>query len=296
MEFSEQALRPPLEAKSLLLRATQGCTWNDCHFCYVSRGYPFRAASPEQMEQEILKLKPGFPSDTRVYLIGSNPFTLPVATLNAYADVVRKHFPLFSELSLQSHINDISRKTTEELRELRENGFSHLYIGVESGNDEALKLMNKGYNASDVVRQLHRLDDAGIAYTTFYVVGLGGKGAGQKSAAATAAMFNQVSPRRIGSSGMTIFPNTPLAAMVDRGEFVDAMEREKIEELLTFLESLTADTFYDGIHYMNSLNYRFHNRDAVAKKEVLDDIRDVLATYTDDDLELMANRSMIRSL
>ena len=54
MEFTEPAMRPPQEAQSLLLRATQGCTYNRCRFCYVSRGYPFMAVTPEQLEQEVL--------------------------------------------------------------------------------------------------------------------------------------------------------------------------------------------------------------------------------------------------
>ena len=77
MNFTEPAMRPPQEAQSLLLRATQGCTYNACHFCYVSRGYPFMAVTPEQLEQEVQSLKPFFPADTNIYMTGSNPFALP---------------------------------------------------------------------------------------------------------------------------------------------------------------------------------------------------------------------------
>ena len=296
MEFSEPAMRPPQEARSLLLRATQGCTYNACHFCYVSRGYPFMAVTPEQMEKEVIAHKPFFPANTAIYLTGSNPFALPTQTLKNYLSVLRRHFPHFEALSMQSRIDDISRKTSEELQQLREMGLAQLYIGTENGNDAVLQLMNKGHSQAQAVEQLLRLDEAGIAYTTFYVLGLGGKGTGKACGEATAAMFNQVHPRRITTTGMTIFPDTPLADMVALGLFTEASEREKIEELLVFLEHLKVDTFYDGIHYLNPLNYRFANANVQEKNRVLADIRETWRNSSDKDLELMVNRKQMRSL
>ncbi len=296
MEFTEPSMRPPQEANSLLLRGTQGCTYNRCLFCYISRGYPFMAVSPEELEQEILLQKSAFPADTRIYLTGSNPFALPSATLKAYIAVMRKHIPGFSELGMQSRIDDISQKSGAELRELRELGLGQLYIGTENGNDTVLALMNKGHSSADTVAQLHRLDEAGMAYTVFYILGLGGRGAGRDSGRDTAAMFNQVHPRRITTTGMTVFANTPVAEMLRNGAYTEASEREKIEELHTFLENLTVDTLYDGVHYLNPLNYRFANRNAEEKKEVLDDIREALQTYSDRELERMVGRKLMWSL
>lgn len=296
MEFTEPAMRPPQEAGSLLLRATQGCTYNDCHFCYVSRGYPFMAVTTEQLEREILSLKPFFRADTRIYMTGSNPFALPAARLMDYIAVMRRHFPRFTELSMQGRIDDIARKDSADLHKLRNLGLTHLYIGVENGSDAVLRLMNKGYTSSEAVEQLLRLDEAGIAYTTFYIIGMGGRGAGRSSGEATAAMFNQAHPRRITTTGMTVFPNTPLAEMAKRGEFGEAPEREKIEELQIFLKNLTADTFYDGVHYLNPLNYRFANSNSGEKRRVLADIDETLRSCSDDDLERMVSRNLMRSL
>lgn len=296
MEFTEPAMRPPQEARSLLLRATQGCTYNDCHFCYVSRGYPFMAVTTEQLEREILSLKPFFRADTRIYMTGSNPFALPATRLMDHIAVMRRHFPRFTELSMQGRIDDIARKDSADLHKLRNLGLTHLYIGVENGSDAVLRLMNKGYTSSEAVEQLLRLDEAGIAYTTFYIIGMGGRGAGRSSGEATAAMFNQTHPRRITTTGMTVFPNTPLAEMAERGEFSEAPEREKIEELQIFLKNLTADTFYDGVHYLNPLNYRFANSNSGEKRRVLADIDETLRSCSDDDLERMVSRNLMRSL
>lgn len=296
MTFTEPAMRPPQEASSLLLRATQGCTYNRCRFCYVSRGYPFMAVTPIQLEEEIATLQGRFPDDTAIYMTGSNPFALPSDKLRTYLQVIARRIPRFRRVSMQSRIADIAGKSMEELQELCGMGLRHLYIGTESGNDEALRLMNKGQTSAQSVEQLLRLDEAGISYTAFYILGMGGRGNGKVCGEDTARMFNQVHPQLITTTGMTVFRHTPLFDMAARGEFTEASEREKIEELRAFLQNLTIDVFYDGIHYLNPLNYRFSNRDEQAKRRVLEDIDDVLRQSTDDELELMVSRKLKHSL
>lgn len=296
MRFTEPAMRPPQEARSLILPATQGCTYNKCNFCYVSRGYPFLAIKSDELEKEILCRKKYFSDDTKIYMTGSNPFALPARKLKEYLNEIRLHIPNFSRVSLQSRIDDISRKTDAELYELRHLGLQHLYIGVENGNEKVLKIMNKGHTVQDTIEQLGRLRVAGITYTNFYVLGLGGKGLGVESGKLTAQMFNKTQPKVITTTGMTIFENTPIAQMVKEGNFVEATEREKIIELYAFLNELNTDSFYDGVHYLNPLNYRFRISNENDKKQILADIEDILNTYSDEELEQMVNRKQMLSL
>lgn len=296
MEFTEPAMRPPQEARSLLLRATEGCTWNKCNYCYVSRGYKFRAVPPEYMENAAKMQQNWFPDDTPIYLTGSNPFALPTGTLEEYALILKKYYPQFSRISLQARIDDIARKSDAELGQLRDLGFLHLYIGTENGHEEALAFVNKGHTAVETVEQLQRLDEAGITYTNFYVLGLLGKGRGRECGEATAAMFNQVHPVRITTTGLTLFADTPIAELAKEGKFVEASEREKMEELHTFLKNLEIDVFYDGIHYLNPLHYRLDTANKKMRDEVLRDIEDILATHTDEELELMVDRKRMMSL
>ena len=177
---------------------------------------------------------------------------------------------------------------------MAEEGLTKEQVGREEFLRRAFEWKDK--YGGRIIEQLGRLDAAGITYTTFYIIGMGGRGAGKASGEATARMFNQVHPTRITTTGMTVFPHTPLAEMKTRHEFVEASEREKIEELQAFLKALTIDTFYDGIHYLNPLNYRFANNDAEAKRRVLEDIDDVLRSCTDNELEMMISRHLKHSL
>lgn len=296
MEFAEPVMRPPQEAASLVLQATQGCTWNDCHFCYVSRGFDFAAVTPDQLTAAARRGMLGRRPDTAIYLAGSNPFALSAGKLKDWIAALRREIPGFSGLSMQARVDDIARKSADELEELRDLGLSHLYIGTENGHEAVLKLMNKGHTAADTAEQGRRLRAAGIPCTMFYVLGLGGRGMGAAAGAATAAMFNEARPHRVTTTGMTVFPRTPLADMAARGEFVEASEREKIEELLVFLETLEAGLFYDGVHYLNPLNYRLDTRNAAHRQVILEDIREILRTHSDEELELMVGRRLMTSL
>lgn len=296
MEFTEQIMRPPQEARSLVLRVIQGCTWNKCNFCYISRGHRMKVLPVEDLIEQAQASRPFLPATTKIYLAGSNPFALSVRRLEEYAKALRSVYPEFTRISTQTRIDDICHKTDDDLKRLLDLGISHLYIGTENGNEKVLKMMNKGHTAKDTVEQLKRLDKAGITYTSFYVLGLGGKGLGKESGEATAAMFNEVHPVRITTTGLTLFPGIPVSSMAENGEFEEASEREKIEELHTFLSALRIDTFYDGIHYLNPVHYRFNNSDAEAKAEVIADMEEILAAYSDDELEKIVNRRQMASL
>lgn len=296
MHFTEPVFRPPMEAESVLVRGTQSCTWNKCNFCYMSQGYPFMAASPEHMEKEILAQKKQFGNAPTVFMVGSNPFTLPFDTLRQYAELLRKHFPGFTKISMHSRIDDIEKKSDDALQRLHNLGILHLFIGTENGNEDALKIMNKGHTVEEARVQLRRLDAAGIAYTCQYIIGMAGKGKGLESGTATAEFLNSVSAERVMSTGLTVFPGSGLPGMVRNGAFIEAPEKEKIEELLAFFEHLAADLYFEGIHYLNPLNFRFRTGDATAKQRVIAEIKNVLAAHSEEELERAVNRKAMRSL
>lgn len=279
-----------MESHSLLLPVTQSCNWNKCNFCYRLKNYPFLITTADDLEQEILSQKPFYPPDTDIFLVGSNTFVIPMRKFREFFAVIRKYYPKVGKVSMFSRIDAIADKSNEELKELKDLGVSQLYVGTENGNNEALDLMNKGHDTAEAIEQLKRLDAVDIAYTVFYIIGMGGKDAGKKSALATAALFNQINPVRIVSTGMTVTEGTGAAKLQKEGKFIQASEREKIEELRLFLQELKVDTFYDGIHYLNPLHYRFQTSDTEARDKILADIDRILAEYSDIELETAINR------
>jgi radical SAM superfamily enzyme YgiQ (UPF0313 family) len=55
MRFSHEQgpIRPPSEAKSLLIRVTRNCPWNKCAFCHTYRGTKFQIRKVEDVKKDI---------------------------------------------------------------------------------------------------------------------------------------------------------------------------------------------------------------------------------------------------
>ena len=53
LSFEQGPIRPPNEARSLLLRITRNCPWNQCLFCPVYKGQKFSLRGAEEVKKDI---------------------------------------------------------------------------------------------------------------------------------------------------------------------------------------------------------------------------------------------------
>jgi len=51
--FEQGPIRPPSEARSLLIRPTRNCPWNKCAFCHTYKGSRFELRPVEEIKQDI---------------------------------------------------------------------------------------------------------------------------------------------------------------------------------------------------------------------------------------------------
>jgi biotin synthase-like enzyme len=56
-QFEQGPIRPPNEARSLLLRLTRNCPWNQCLFCPVYKNRKFSLRSVDEIKQDIQSAK-----------------------------------------------------------------------------------------------------------------------------------------------------------------------------------------------------------------------------------------------
>lgn len=57
LSFEQGPIRPPNEARSLLIRVTRNCPWNKCGFCRTYRGQRFSIRTVEEVKQDITTIK-----------------------------------------------------------------------------------------------------------------------------------------------------------------------------------------------------------------------------------------------
>lgn len=254
MHYSDGAYwRPLFEQTGAMLQVAQGCSHNQCKFCTMFKGSSFSVSPEDEVRADIAELaaSPWGGSD-RVFLTGGNAFCLPASRLCDVVEQVRTAMPAVRTVGCFARIEDVARKSDDELRELARLGVSSISIGAESGFDEALTFMRKGHSAADIVAQCARLDDAGIAYDLFYLAGIAGAGRYGENVRATVEAFGHVHPERIMVHTLTLFPGAPLEKDVESGAFVPSSETDILRELRLLVELLRNETYILAAHIGNT--------------------------------------------
>lgn len=162
--------------------------------------------------------------------------------LKERALAVYDYLPECQTMAMFACIRDIKNKTVKQLRILCALGINGLSIGVESGDDLTLQLANKGYTAKDIIDQCRKLDEAGIEYYFVYMTGLAGKGKGYRNAIHSAKVFSKLNPLFVHVDSLKLFEGTKLYDMAQAGTFIPAGEKERLEELIVFIQNLNIRT------------------------------------------------------
>lgn len=238
MHFTGRTWRPPYEADSFIIQAASGCTYHKCRFCSLYKEECFRMAPLREWEEDLKELSSYQPTARRIFWTGANPFVMSFDNLKTRALLVHEYLKECQTMAMFANIRDIKDKKVKQLRALRRLGINGLSIGTESGDNATLRLANKGYTAKDIIDQCRKLDEAGIEYYFVYMTGLAGKGNGHRNAVNSAKVFSKVNPRFISVDSLTLFEGTELYEMAERGEFVPAGEKERLEELQIFIRNL----------------------------------------------------------
>lgn len=292
MKFTGRTWRPPYEADTPIIQLTSGCTYNKCNFCSLYKQEPFCINSLSQFEQDLDEIKSYQPNARRIFLTGANPFALSYERLKPYILTVRDYLIKCQSIAMFASIRDIKNKEIWQLKKLRAMGVNGLSIGTESGDDETLLLANKGYTSEDILTQCKKLDEAGIEYYFVYMTGLAGKGGGYRNAVNSAKIFSQLNPYFISVDALTLFPDTRLYEMSQKGEFISAGEHERLQELQIFVKNLQIRT-----HLFANSSSNFYPISVYLPREreyVVNEIQMVMDSFSEE--EMMVYRNSLKSL
>lgn len=135
-------------------------------------------------------------------------------------------------------------------------GLTMVYAGLESGDTEVLKQINKGMTPEHVVKGAAMIKEAGIRLLASFIFGLGGKARSKEHIIETTKILNITQPEEIAPMGLAIQPGTELEEDVATGKFVRATPLQILEEEKYLLENLNFETYYWGDHGNNIATMR----------------------------------------
>jgi radical SAM superfamily enzyme YgiQ (UPF0313 family) len=254
--------RPPVEAYSLLIAVTGGCSWNRCRFCgmYKTRDYQtiqkYGILPLEYVIKQVDEAAKHNYHNFPVFLAGGNPTSAPTDYLVKIIKYVKEKLNNVQRVSCYAKALDILRKTDEELKELSEAGLDIVYMGLESGSSTILRIMHKGTNAESMIKAGKKVLKAGIKLSLYVLIGLGGKKYSDEHVAETAKVLTEINPTIFRFRTLHVPETTPLYDDIESGEFellspVECLKEER-EIIARLGENVSSEVYND---HMNNYCY-----------------------------------------
>lgn len=279
--YNEPVFRPPAEANSAIIQATLGCSWNRCAFCEMYTSKKFKVRNIEELKPEIGLLAKYYSGVKKVFLADGNAFVLSASKLIPILKEINQQFGKIQRISSYALPKDILSKTDDELKDLKGIGLKLLYIGIETGDDELLQLINKGETYNSTVEGIHKAHEAGIETSIMIINGIGGRKYSHQHAVNSARIINQINPKYLSTLTLSFPFGKDHFISRFSGEYIPQTISELFTELKTFL-SLTElnNVIYRSNHVSNNLNLQgILSRDTKNLVEQLD--RAILETPSD---------------
>ena len=253
-DYDFPPFRPPSEANSLLLRVTRGCPWNRCAFCSMYKGMKFEIRELEEILEDIEAARDLYGDRIRTIFIGdSNSLVAKTEMLVKILNTLFSSFPHIERVTSYARAKTIAKKPLEDLIKIRQAGLTRLHVGLETGDRELLKEIEKGATPEEMVEAGRKAKEAGFEYSLYVLLGIGGEEKWEQHARGTAEVLNQIDPHFIRVRTFVPQPNSPLYETMTEGRFRLASPETILKETKLLLEGLYVTSQFLSDHISNLL-------------------------------------------
>ncbi len=280
-EYDFPPFRPPSEANSLLLRATRGCPWNRCTFCSMYKRMKFEVRDLEEIVGDIELAKELYGDRVRTVFIGdSNSLTIKTDILVKVLNSLHSSFPHLERVTSYARAKTLAKKPSEDLKKIYQAGLNRLHVGLETGDRELLKEIEKGATPEEMVEAGRRAKQAGFEYSLYVLLGIGGEENWERHARGTAEVLNQIDPHFIRVRTFIPQPGSPLYNAMTEGRFQLASPETILKETKLLLEELQVTSQFLSDHISNLLP--LHGKLPEEKEGMVQMIDDALKGLKED--------------
>jgi len=207
--------------KTTSIMTTYGCPFN-CDFCSKPVfGNLFRRRNLDTVFAEIEMIANlGYDS----LWIGDDNFTLSISYLKSFCNRIAGHNIGWTCLSRSTGING------EIAGLMKTAGCKRVYLGLESGSQATLKLMNKKATLEDGLNAVYHFRKAGIEVAAFFIVGYPGE-----SRASIEETFNFALRLPLNDMSFNVPFPLPGSKLFERVSNIDSEKDWDIENEVTFV-------------------------------------------------------------
>ena len=221
--------------KLIPIVTSRGCPYN-CTFCTVklTMGKTFRYRSPENVLKELnYWYKKGY---RRFHVLDDN-FTLLPDRVSKVCEMIIKKGYRGIDLGLPNGVR-ADKLNEDVLKKMKRAGFTLFGIGVESGNEQILKNVNKGESLESIERAIEMSTRLGFDVELFFTVGNQGETKETVRESFSLALKYPVSDAKFYN--VVPFPHTELNEWIKKhGVF-----RKDFRKALIFQEAYKGEPFF----------------------------------------------------
>ena len=312
--YEQPPYRPPTEAYSLLVRVTRNCSWNRCEFCSMYKDAKLELRPVAEVKEDIRAMKMeadaikewawmnGYGDHVgtvaranglhwlndgvvkHVFIADSNSIIMKTEDLAEIVRFLHETFPTLERVTSYARAKTLVKKTPEELKMLREAGLTRLHVGLETGDEELLKIIQKGATPDEMILGGRKALQAGFELSEYIMPGLGGQEKWERHSRGTARVLNEINPHFIRLRTLFVVPGTPLAERYERGEFSRQTIEGLLKEVRLVIEELTVTSdFVVSDHIANRYMWGIDGKPSLDKERMLKAVDSLIAAAKESD-------------
>jgi len=224
---------------------------------YTQPQKKFRPTPQAEIDAGLAQIAAAGTPVRRIFLADGDAMTLSVRRLKAILESINRYLPGVQRVASYCLPRNISKKSVDELTDLRDLGLSLFYVGCESGDDLVLDRVQKGETFETSLSALQNIKAAGAKSSVMILNGLGGSRYSEQHALNSARLMNEAQPEYLS----TLVVSFPLG--MERfeagfnGEFEPLDQAGLFHEMYQLLDALDLkQTIFRSDHASNYLSLK----------------------------------------
>ena len=214
----------------------------------------FEIRGLEEIKSDIELAKELYGDRIKTVFIGdSNSLVVKNEVLVQILNFLYSSFPHIERVTSYARAKTLYKKPIEDLKRIYQAGLNRLHVGLETGDRELLKEIEKGATPEEMIEGGRKAKRAGFEYSLYVLLGIGGEGKWESHARGTAEVLNQIDPHFIRVRTFIPQPGSRLYEAMGEGRFRLATPEAILKETKLLLEELQVTSQFLSDHISNLL-------------------------------------------
>jgi hypothetical protein len=227
-----------------------------------------------------------------VFIQDANSLIIKPSDLMKILKHLKNRFPWIKRITSYARSHTIARIKDEDMMAIGDAGLNRIHIGLESGADAVLKMVQKGASQEVHIKAGLKVKKAGIELSEYVMPGLGGKALSIVHAVETAEALNIINPEFIRLRTLAIPNSVELFKEYESKRFEKCTDLMMAEEILLFLETLDGITSTIKSDHILNLFEEIEGRLPDEKEKMLAVLREFLDMPPDHQMLYQVGRRL----